>query len=384
MTLTVDDYAVEIRDAARNRIGVLSESDLTGLTVTRQAWDVGSWTLSLPIGSAACDLLAQDGAGIIVTGPDWTMSGPVTSSQRVNDPSDDLGDHVEYAGASDAVLLGLPMLPDPTKTISAQSESAAWTGKRETLMLRALSTLHIWHPEVTVQADQSRGSDATLTADWQTILEALQTLHNRELRFGVSQQEDGSLLAWATPVSDLSSTIGFTTDTGALKQLTVTRSRPACTRCIVKATTGDTVSYQEVAPSAGTALESTWGVIPTLITIDEDTVPASAAAQAVSSAITDMTSASGTVADDAILDGVQPGDVVGVQVGEDEWITTPVSSITTGFTDGVIQTATLGDASTVQARRASDMQAAAALADLKRSLDSRLIRRRVARLERLR
>jgi hypothetical protein len=280
--------------------------------------------------------------------------------------SEELGEHWEYTGCSDLIMASRTLTrPDPSKADGSQPETAAWAGARETLLLTAFGCIG----GITVPATQSRGTHATMTADWQTVLESLQSLCNREFAVDIVQQSDGALAVACNPIRDMSRTVGFTTDNGALKTLDVSTAPPTCTRCIVKSGGGDTARYTPVNPAAGAALEPIWGIHETLIDLQDGQTTQQAASDAVSGAISAMTDASGTLADDTALDGVKPGDLVGVRDGPDTWITTNISSITTGFTDGVIQTATLGDMTALQSR----------LSQQHSILDAR---RRIARLER--
>jgi hypothetical protein len=343
-----DEYAVEIRDRALHRVGVLSTQDLTGLTIVRQATDVGSWTLDIPMSSDASSLLMQDNAGIIVTGPNTTFSGRVKQWEQVTDPDSELGDHLSITGVGDSELLSrLLCYPDPAKTVSAQVESVLWTGSREDLLVKALSNLT--RMGVGVPVSQHRGSQAQLTADWQTVLEAATSLAYTEFAFDVIQ-EGSTLVAVVRRVEDLSTMLALDTDSGSLSKLSVQRSSPTVTRCVIKTTEDSVVSYQQIVPDDGAALESIWGIHESLVTPEEHETPEQAAKDSVSEAKSAMDAANGTVADDVVISTAQPGDWVAVRDGRDLWRKTQITSITTGFTDGVIHTCTLGDFSTSESR----------------------------------
>jgi hypothetical protein len=355
--MKIDDVSVEIRDASLTRVGVLSEQDLTGLTIVRQQKDVGTWTLELPIlvdgaQHQAVPLLTADGAGIIVTTPEWTFSGPAGPDgvSIISDPDSDLGTYLSISGVSDAVVLSNMLAwPSPSADLSTQVESLLRTGNREDLLVEVLS--NVSRAGVLVPTSQSRGTDAQITMDWQTVLEAAASLAYSTFAFDVVQ-EGADLQTVIREVADLSTKVGFSTETGALSNLTVVASPPTVTRAIVKETDDDgNVSFTEVTTSAGLEAEDVWGRRETITTPSEDETATQAGESAISDGLSDLVSASGAIADDALLDGVQPGDIVAVRDELDTWRTAQITSITTAFTDGVIQSATLGDFTSTQAKQ---------------------------------
>lgn len=371
MTLTADDWSVEVRDSTLRRVAAITGTPLTTLQYTWEAHDTGSWSLSLPDGDAACVHLCKPGAGIVIHDP-WgrTFSGPVTKRKWVHGAGEDLGDHWELTGAADTILLDrMPLLPDPDRSLGSQGESAVWTGPRDTLIARALQagaqTLG-YAPATGVLND---GTQAVLTVDWQTILEACQSLANGQWRFGVRQTDADTLEAFVERPSDLTGRVTLDAAAGSLTGLTTRGGAPSCTRCICKSTTNNVTTYTLVIPDAGRTLEATWGVHCKLVDLEGGETATARATQEVSDAMSGMTGASGTAANDTILDDVQPGDTVGVYDGLGDLMPASVDSITTGFTDGPIRTFQLGDWS------ASDSRLLLALAQ-------RDTTRRVSRLER--
>ncbi len=356
MTWQAADYSVELRDRTLTRVGALGVQDLTGLSFTAEAYDVGSWSLKLPASSPACAVLSQPGAGIVITQPDGTVfSGPVTQAEWVAGSDEELGEHWEYTGASDAIILSRCVtLPDPSQAVSKQTaEKTMWSGKRDTLMLQALKSLASqgWE-SVTLPSVKGTGSSATLTADWQTVLESMQSLSNREWTFGI-HDTGGKLAASIGHGGDLSGSIMLDTETGSLKSLTASSKAPACTRVIVKATSTSgstsTSSWQTIIPDRGAELEKTWGPVTKVVTLEDGETAATRAAQEVAQAFSSISSASGSLASDAIIGGAKPGDTVGVMAAG-EWTTGIVTSVTTGFADGIVQTAALGDWSASDSR----------------------------------
>ncbi|GAA6123797.1 hypothetical protein BPY_19050 [Bifidobacterium psychraerophilum] len=366
MSQSAEEYSVEVRDHALNRVGVLSTQDLTGLTLVRQSKDVSSWTLDIPMSSDATGLLMQDNAGIVVTGPNTTFSGRIKQCNDITDTSSELGSYLSITGLGDSETLSRVLCrPDPSKAVSQQVESALWTGNREDLLIKALSNLT--RVGVTIPTSKHRGSNAQLTANWQTVLEACTSLASTEFAFDVVQQ-GGHLVAVVRPVTDLSTELAFDSDSGSLSSLSVQRSEPSATRGVVKTTVGSTVTYQEIVPDDGASLESIWGIHETLVTPEDDETPAQATQQVISEAKSSMVGASGNVADDVIVNKAQPGDWVAVMDGLGVWRRTQITSITTGFTDGPMHTCTLGDFSSSESRAMiARRQTARRLARLERS-----------------
>lgn len=380
---SVEDWTVEIRDANRTRVGMLGIQDMTGLTFTVDAVDTGSWSISLPASSQAAPLLTAPGAGIIVTMPDGTrFSGPVTSCEWASGPGEDLGDHWTITGASDGILMSrTPLLPDPSKPIGEQTqEKATWTGDRAMLLCRALSCLGTLTPDLTLPAEGSvkDGDSATLTVDWQTVLEGVQSLAMRKYAVAVTQDATGTgLTAGVTRARDMTHTAVYDTDMGGLQSFHTRSKTPAHTRAIYKWTHDDTTSWLPTAVDPLTALEATYGMRISVMDIQGDyasldeakTAAAGMAKADASSVLSDMTAASGTITDGTLLDGVHAGDIVSVSDGTGGIMSAQITSITTGFTDGVVQSATLGDWTAVDSRLA--------YADRLRMYD-----RRISRLER--
>lgn len=354
----IADWTVEIRDATRKRVGMLGMQDMTGLTLTVDAVDTGSWSLDLPASSQAAPLLTTPGAGIIVTMPDGTrFTGPATSCEWTAGPGETLGDHWTISGAGDGILMSrAPILPDPSKGIGEQTrDKATWAGDRGALLCRALSCLKALTPTPALPAEGTvtDGDTATLTADWQTVLEGVQSLAMRRYAVQITQDATGTgLTASVSRARDLTHAVVYDTGMGGLKSFNARRKAPAHTRAIYKWThDNNTSTWLPTSVDALTALEDTWGRRISVLDLQGEyktTEDAQKAADGLaradaSSVLSDMASASGTITDGTLLDGVHAGDMVSVSDGFGGLMTATVTSITTGFTDGVIQSATLGD-----------------------------------------
>lgn len=343
---SVQDYCVEIRDKDLHRVGILGTQDMTGFTMTREAYDAGSWSLDVPASSPVCALLSAPGAGIIVTGPGFVASGPVVTREWSDGTGDALGEKWTYTGTMDTGILSRCLaMPDPTTAVDAQPESAVWTGPRGSLITgRAYALLAAQGYAVTVEdrGGYDTTDTCTITADWQTLLEAVQSIAAKRVPFGVTQS-GGGLVAWIGGARDLTRSVALTTESGVMQSLRTSGSAPSCTRVIVKQTADTVTTYTLVVPERGAELEETWGARTIVHDLSDGETPEAAAAQEVADAYTSMDSASGSLASDALIDGIQPGDLVTVIDGMGLAVADTVTSVTTGFADGVVQTATIGD-----------------------------------------
>lgn len=380
MTWTADDYTVEIRDSKLRRVGMLGVQDLTGFQFTEDAQDVGAWSLNIPAGTRVADLLVQPGAGIIVTPPDGRVfSGPCTSVKWVSGTDGELGDHWELTGCSDAVVLSrVPCLPEPDKAPGEQQYSEyVWEGKRDDLMVRAMGCLSVWYGSaytestgivVSLPKSDGVGTRATITVNWQSVLEACQALATRDWRFWAAQDSTGSgVTLHLERGADLSHSVFYDTTYGGLSGFQTTRNAPAHTRVIYKwseksdstgkesdsTTSGETLHY--IVPSNVAELqnmESDYGPHILVTDLSGDNIKTLADAKAMAEQLSAqdsaqtmlaMNAAQGSIADDSLLEGVHAGDKVGVSDGTGDYMTAVISSVSTGFSDGVVHSATLGD-----------------------------------------
>lgn len=101
----ITHLTVEVRDAALNRIGMISLTDLS-LTIEDQFRNVGSWTVVLPSEGELAAILRQPGSGIIVTleNGDVLMSGPMVKAEDSSTSTDPNGT-LQVDGVTDTVLL---------------------------------------------------------------------------------------------------------------------------------------------------------------------------------------------------------------------------------------------------------------------------------------
>ncbi len=328
---------------AGTRLGLLDPQDLTGFAYTREAYDVGSWSLTLPASHRACAHLSAPGARILVTEPDGRrFSGPVTRAEYSESPDD--GRQWTFTGASDAqALADMVLTPRRWEAYGSPPDSETWTGRRASLMAQ------VWEcagfPGVTCD---TQGTDAILTVDWQTCLEGMQSLANRQIAFGANWSAASGTVAWLRAGSDLTGSVTLGMDTGALTSLTVRDTRPAVTRIIARSqSTGggsDARTYTEVTPSAGASLETAWSArVEEVCDLENGETPESRAAKEISGAVSGMTSATGGLASDILLDGVLEGDTIAVRTIDGRLLPAQVTSVSTGFGDGPVRTATLGD-----------------------------------------
>ncbi|WP_425836934.1 Gp37-like protein [Microbacterium sp. PA5] len=140
--MDVRDLTVEVRAADLSRIGQIDEDYLPGALFVPRFRGVGAWQVTLPASVDGQEYtlateLAQEGAGIIVTGPGGViLSGPMTAAVKRVDTETLEGEWVisgisDLTAAEDALAYPQPSNVNPaTQNVSNDVRS----GARETLL----------------------------------------------------------------------------------------------------------------------------------------------------------------------------------------------------------------------------------------------------------
>jgi microcystin-dependent protein len=189
---------VQVRDRDLNRIGVLSEDDLTDFQLFPAKNDVGTWSLTLPhlvrdergkwVRHRLGKYLATPGAGISVALPGGRrFSGPMLTPQFEESTSDPGGTWT-YTGVSDLIVLAdRAAFPDPAiEDAQASSASRAYdvrTGKAESIMRQYVSAnigpdapAGRRDARITLAPDLGRGGTRTKSVRFSSLLELMQEL----------------------------------------------------------------------------------------------------------------------------------------------------------------------------------------------------------------
>lgn len=343
--------SVGIRDVNLNIVGLLGGQDLSKLTVVPTHNDVGSWSLELPMTvngepHEGALLLAEDGAGIVVTFSDGSVfSGPVESRVREQSGSE-LDGKWTFTGRSDMrVLADECAWPDPASLTAPSRANDTRTGTRETLIHDFVAANAGTREGLGLGADLGRGSTVTKSPRFTNLLELCQDIAGTEICFDVVQVGTELQLQTWVPV-DHTIDVQLDWETGALSSLKLQTSAPAYTRAIVLGQDeGVLRQVTEVTTDQTAALEAVWGrrvlvkdqrqtddVAEQVANAKEELLDESNSAQASSEAVP---------AEDLLLDGVRPGDWVTVVDGDTprsvQLMTVPVS-----WSNGQIVAATVG------------------------------------------
>jgi hypothetical protein len=175
------DLTVEIRDAALNRLALLTGAELVGATFVLRFNNVGSWQIKIPNGFPNAETLRAPGNGLIVTGPSGVIiSGPTLSAELEQGTDDPKGVWV-ISGSDDSMILAERLAyPSPAiADVSAQTQSHdTRVGPAESVikdyvsqnigpdapLVRRISTL-------TIQADDERGDNVFGSARFDSLQE---------------------------------------------------------------------------------------------------------------------------------------------------------------------------------------------------------------------
>jgi len=267
--MRVDDLVVEVRNASLARVGQLLPKDLEGFTAVLRFNASGTWTLTLPTDHVLVDALRAPGAGIIVTGPSFSFSGPTNEAKRSQSTDDPEGVWT-ISGLTDDVILGERLAyPTPASAdVTAQtSEADVRTGKASTVMIgfvnanlgpsapaaRKLSS-------VSLAADGALGSTITASARFETLGKLLTRIASLD-GLGFTLKQSGSNLVFSVyQPTDRSAYVRMDIDNKLLTKSEYTYTAPGATRAIV-AGAGDGIdrTFLEVTTSFSTDSETSWG-----------------------------------------------------------------------------------------------------------------------------
>lgn len=269
MIVRLADITVEVRDKSLTRIGLVRPEELI-FEMQDTFNNVGSWKLTLGSEHPLTPVLRTPGAGVIVTGPSYTlMSGPMTKFESASTPEDP-GGSVVFEGVSDNVILSdMLAFPDPTNPDGATQALAhdVRQGPAESVMhgfVRANVGPAAPSPRrrqrLTMGADYARGPQVVKSARFAVLgnlLTEIALLGN--LGFRVIQR--GDVLVFETyEVQDRSDFIRLDVLNGTLSGQRATVSAPGVTRAIV-AGQGELTKRQllQVDSPASVEAEADWG-----------------------------------------------------------------------------------------------------------------------------
>jgi hypothetical protein len=241
--MLITDLTVEIRDSNLNRVGQIMPTELVGSTFISRFNNVGSWTLNLPNGSDAAELLRTPGYGLILTGVDGVIiSGNTIHATLVQSTADVVG-YWEISGIDDSALLSDRLAyPEPTNA-SVDTQSVAYdnrSGNAETVLkeyvdanISATAGTIRAIPYLTVETDEARGLPVSAAARFETLQSLFYPVAAAG-GIGYTIEQSGSDLEFQVyePV-DRSSTIRMDLANNKLTKTQYDYANPRSTRVIV-------------------------------------------------------------------------------------------------------------------------------------------------------
>ncbi|MGW7434727.1 siphovirus ReqiPepy6 Gp37-like family protein [Streptomyces sp. NPDC054849] len=267
--MRLQDITVEVRDKTLTRVGLVRPEELV-FEMQDTFNNVGSWKLTLAAEHPLTPHLRTPGAGIIVTGPSYTlMSGPMVRFESASTPEDP-GGSVVFDGVSDDVILSdMLAFPQPTNPNGATQALAhdVRQGPAESVMhsfVRAnigpSAPVGRRKTALTMGADLARGPQVVKSARFPVLgnlLTEVALLGN--LGFRVIQRGTG-LVFETYEVLDRTDFIRLDVLNGTLSGQRATISAPGVTRAIV-AGQGELTNRQLLQIDSATSLEAEndWG-----------------------------------------------------------------------------------------------------------------------------
>lgn len=287
-------YTVVVRNAALQRVGKLGR--LTSLNVTARYNDVGSWSLTIPLGSAQASLFTQT-AGVIIhygdeTGP-VLMSGPVWQiEEEWNEQNPGAGTLVVTGKSDEKVIAERLAYQVPTSVATSQSASEydRQTGVGETVIKSyvnrnagpgALLARRV--AGLTIETDAARGSTVKGSARMTPLADLITPLAlSAGLGWRVVQVGTGLEFQIYAP-TDRTATARFSPELRNLGSFKRTRTAPSVTAAVVGGQ-GDGTARTFVE-NIDTTAQTAWGTRAELFIDRRDTADAVELAQAATEAL---------------------------------------------------------------------------------------------------
>ncbi len=268
-----DDVTIEVLDRNLQRVGQILPEQWTDAKPILRLRAVGDWTMSLPVDLPATALLAQPGAGILVTGPTGELfSGLVGKGSEKADQKDPVGT-ITFTGPDfNQVLADALAWPDPANGDETTQATAydLRSGPAETV-IRSLVDANIgpsapasrrgWFASLLeLDVDQQRGQTVTSSVRFDNLLDQAATLGKvGGIGFRVTVGEGHLLLTFFKP-SDRSRQVRLDIANGNLDSYTSEVSAPTVTRAIVGGQgEGAARTFLQRTTPASLQAEDLWG-----------------------------------------------------------------------------------------------------------------------------
>lgn len=267
--MKIQDLTIEVRDAALNRVGQITEQDLPGFEAILRFNNVGNWKLTLPGDHYLAEALKAPGSGIVVTGPSGViLSGPMTSVTLERSNSDPAGT-LSVEGTDDSVVLGQRLAYPTPATADVTAQTVAYDKREGTAssVMRAYVNANLGPsapvarriPELTIGADPLTGSYVYGSARFDVLGELLSGLAAKDgLGFDIVQEGDYLEFRVYAP-QDKTAEIRMDVANDTLSSTRYSFSSPESTVAIVAgAGVEEARIFRQVTTAESTASEGLW------------------------------------------------------------------------------------------------------------------------------
>ncbi len=268
--MQISELTVEVRNSALQRVGQLTEDELVDFKAILRNNNVGSWSVTLPVGSKMGEALRQPGAGLIVSTAEGTLLSGPTSTVVTEQSVDDQTGTYTITGVDDSILLKERLAyPTPTSAdVTAQTIAYdVRTGLTEAVM-KAYVDANIGPSApasrrvagLTIQTIAGLGSSVRGSARFETLQELLRGFADVSgLSFTIEQVGTGLQFQVWQPV-DRSSYIRLDLDNGQLSKSSYSYTQPKATRTIVAGQgEGTARTFLERTSADSLTAEAAWG-----------------------------------------------------------------------------------------------------------------------------
>lgn len=240
--MEVTDLVLEVRNPSKIRVGQIMPHYWVDVTLNPVFNGVGIWSVTLPNEHPLVAVLKTPGSGIVATGPEWVVSGPMVEAIENASPADAFGTWT-FSGYTDEIVLDDPLaFPDPTVAdIASQPDGYdTRTGNSETLC-HAYVNANIGpgaptarrNPSLVMGVDGGRGGVRTYSAAFEKLIEVLQHLTCIcGLGFRVYQVND-NIVYENYAIVDRTDQIRLDFDNGTLDSTEFGYSSPKATHAVI-------------------------------------------------------------------------------------------------------------------------------------------------------
>lgn len=267
--MRIDEITVEVRDGNFERQGLIQPVDLATFSAVLRFNNVGTWSITLPVGHDMAELLRLPGSGIVVTGPNGViLSGPTISATNTKTGDNPNGDW-EIQGVDDSQILGERLAYPYPVSADVKNQLNAYDVRRglaSTVMYGYVkanigSTAPVARKvaNLTVATDTGLGTQTYQTARFDVLGELLSNIASVDgLGFDI-KQVDGSLEFHVYEPIDRTGTIRMDVANNTLQKTAYGYGAPSATVSIVAGQgEGNQRHFEQVTTTESAAAETLW------------------------------------------------------------------------------------------------------------------------------